>query len=195
MFSLFITPGYWIFVYNPSKYFYIYKLYNVHPIVKECLNCTNQRNSSLKFKLLMKIVTQIPYFPGTSHITAVNIFAHAVVFILMFLDFLILGHPIKIKEAIYPITYGVTYSIFSLFYFLAGGTDRKLRHKIYPLLDWKLPGQCVIVIFVSVVVAFTFHSMFYGIYRLRKSIKNRVFDSQEIEIKMKENITDNNNVV
>lgn len=109
------------------------------------------------------------------HITLVNLNAHAFLLIIMFLHLIMLGDPIRLRDCIFPIVFGVVYSSFSLYYFLADGTDRRLRHKIYPLLDWAEPVKSTIVVFVSIFVVFVIHSLIFGIYKLREIVKSKLF--------------------
>lgn len=93
----------------------------------------------------------------------------------MFLQLIMLGDPIRLRDCVFPIVFGVVYSSFSLYYFLADGTDRRLRHKIYPLLDWTEPVKSTIVVFVSIFVVFVIHSLICGIYKLREIVKSKLF--------------------
>lgn len=65
--------------------------------------------------------------------------------VLMFADIMLVGHPIKMEHAYFTAGLGLSYSIFSLAYFLAGGLNRKNTTEIYPLLDWNKPGKTIVV--------------------------------------------------
>lgn len=63
----------------------------------------------------------------------------------MLADIMLVGHPIKMEHAYFTAGLGLSYSIFSLAYFLAGGLNRKNTTEIYPLLDWNKPGKTIVV--------------------------------------------------
>jgi hypothetical protein len=54
----------------------------------------------------------------------VNIMVHVLNSVLMLFDLTIVGHPIKMAHAYYTTGVGLAYAIFTLIYYLAGGTDR-----------------------------------------------------------------------
>lgn len=67
--------------------------------------------------------------------------------VIMLIDLMIVGHPIKLSHAYWTMGIGLVYSIFSAIYFLAGGTTRYVFDifKFYNLLDLLkfLIGICI----------------------------------------------------
>lgn len=55
---------------------------------------------------------------------AVNLMVHVLNSIFMMIDLAIVGHPIRLNHAYFTTGVGVCYAIFSVIYFLAGGTNR-----------------------------------------------------------------------
>ncbi|KAH8402923.1 hypothetical protein KR222_000381, partial [Zaprionus bogoriensis] len=49
--------------------------------------------------------------------------AHAINSMCMVFDCLVVAFPTHLMHFIYPLIVGLTYGVFSLIYFLAGGTD------------------------------------------------------------------------
>ncbi|XP_031620714.1 protein rolling stone-like [Contarinia nasturtii] len=56
-------------------------------------------------------------------INAPNILSHAMNSVIMFLDILIVAHPLRLFHVIQPICFGVSYGIFSYIYYLCGGVN------------------------------------------------------------------------
>ena len=60
------------------------------------------------------------------------------------------------------LSYLVTYLLFSIVYWLSGGTDPEGDHYIYPPLNYKHPGEAAgLVVVVVVVVVPAVHIMLY----------------------------------
>ena len=57
-------------------------------------------------------------------VNAVNIMSHVLNSALMLIDLIVVGHPIKVQHAYQTIGMGVMYMIFTIIYFLVGGTNR-----------------------------------------------------------------------
>lgn len=61
---------------------------------------------------------------------AVNLMVHVLNSIFMMIDLAIVGHPIRLNHAYFTTGVGVCYAIFSVIYFLAGGTNRYVELSI-----------------------------------------------------------------
>lgn len=57
-------------------------------------------------------------------IDAVNLMVHVLNSVIMLIDLTIVGHPIRLNHAYWTTGIGVAYAVFSVIYYLAGGTDR-----------------------------------------------------------------------
>lgn len=57
--------------------------------------------------------------------------------VIMLIDLMIVGHPIKLSHAYWTLGIGIIYSIFSAVYFLAGGTTRYVENCIFPISKFK----------------------------------------------------------
>lgn len=62
---------------------------------------------------------------------AVNILSHAMNSVIMFLDILIVAHPLRLYHVIQPICFGVSFGIFSFIYYLCDGVDMYVNMFIY----------------------------------------------------------------
>lgn len=61
---------------------------------------------------------------GSMPVNATNVLTHACNSAIMFLDVLIVAHPIRLYHVYQPLAVGLIYLIFSVVFFLAGGTDK-----------------------------------------------------------------------
>lgn len=53
-----------------------------------------------------------------------TVLTHACNSAIMFLDVIIVAHPIRLFHVIQPLIIGLTYCVFSVIYYAAGGTDK-----------------------------------------------------------------------
>lgn len=59
----------------------------------------------------------------------------------MLVELMITAHPVRAAHAVFGAGAGLTYGVFSAFYWSVGGTDRIGLPAIYPALDWNKPGR------------------------------------------------------
>ncbi|VDM34234.1 unnamed protein product [Hydatigera taeniaeformis] len=86
------------------------------------------------------------------------------------LDMWVNGLPINLLHAIYPVTLGFIYAIFSYIYY-----DTKDTHPIYPVLNWSRPaeaaGASAVTITLTIVIQIFLYLLYVGriavSYRLR----------------------------
>lgn len=85
--------------------------------------------------------------------------------IVIVFEMFVAAYPVRLLHIIYPVLYGLSYVLFSLFYW---ASDHE-NHVVYKgLLDWNVPGQTIVVILVlAVVVMPLLQLMLFGIYHLR----------------------------
>jgi hypothetical protein len=74
---------------------------------------------------------------------------------------------------------GLAYSLFSLVYFLAGGTDRKLQNNIYPLVNWEKPGKTIVVCVGAIFFVVIMHIICCCICKVRYLIHKKIFAKKE----------------
>ncbi|KXJ81868.1 hypothetical protein RP20_CCG017578 [Aedes albopictus] len=63
------------------------------------------------------------YDPEVHRVDAVNLMVHVLNSVIMLIDLTIVGHPIRLNHAYWTTGIGVAYALFSVIYYLAGGTD------------------------------------------------------------------------
>ncbi|KAL5006078.1 hypothetical protein ScPMuIL_017236 [Solemya velum] len=78
--------------------------------------------------------------------TAVDAETHGVNSIYVLVNICLTGSPIRIYHFFHPLIYGVVYWLFSVFYFLAGGTNVDGMPYVYTVLDWREPGTAAMYI-------------------------------------------------
>lgn len=108
------------------------------------------------------------YVPG-QYLDASNVNAHAVNSVLMFIDVMISNVPFRIFHAIYPMLYGLIYTLFTIVYWAAGGLNHKNQKQIYAILDYENnAGLAVLMAAMFLLLAVPISQfLLYGLYRLR----------------------------
>lgn len=71
------------------------------------------------------------------------------------------------------------YSIFTLVYYLAGGTDRKLNNSIYPLVNWEKPGKTIVVCVGAIFFVVFMHILCCCVCKIRYLIHKKIFAKKE----------------
>ncbi|KAG8230418.1 hypothetical protein J437_LFUL010219 [Ladona fulva] len=107
--------------------------------------------------------------------SAVGILVHGINSILMLLDITLVAHPLPLQHFYFPVLLAFIYSIFTIIYYLAGGTSRNGSHKIYPQLDWNKPFSLALpTAFGALILVLMVHSLLYGYSELRSYIGRRL---------------------
>jgi hypothetical protein len=85
--------------------------------------------------------------------------------------------------AIFPILagLGLGYSIFSLVYYLSGGTDRDFSPIIYPLVNWEKPGKTIVVCVAAIFFVVIVHILCCCVCKVRYLIHKKIFAKKEIK--------------
>jgi hypothetical protein len=84
------------------------------------------------------------------------------------------GMPTRLLHFWFSVIVGIVYSLFTLFYHLAGGTNHHNSPYVYSALDWRKPGTaimfCVLLTFIGVPVV---HFIIYTIHSLKVILVER----------------------
>ncbi|CAL1528248.1 unnamed protein product [Lymnaea stagnalis] len=112
-------------------------------------------------------------------LTAIRFNTHAVTALYIVLNMVITKVPLRLLHLLYPVAFGVIYTIFSAVYYCLDGTNQNGDSFIYSILDWSKPGRTLAIsslsnfIFIPVV-----HLMMWalnvGFQRLYDRLRNRV---------------------
>lgn len=73
------------------------------------------------------------FLSGFHKLDAVNVLVHAVNSMLMLIDLCIVSHPTRLLHFYWPLTFALSYVMFSAVYFIAGGTDRYISCRVISL--------------------------------------------------------------
>ena len=133
------------------------------------------------------------YFSGYGPLTTMDIVTHIINSVYVILNICVTGMPTRFLHVHFPVIFGACYSLFSLFYYLAGGTNHTESPYIYPALNWQNPGTaslyCVIVVVVATPVV---HFVLFGLHSLKVFIYNKcewcrsdsdIADLRDVEMK------------
>lgn len=121
---------------------------------------------------VVSVSTSVAYwalvYDGNQPMTAVNIETHVINSVYVILNVSVTGVPTRVLHLWFSVLFGVTYSLFTVFYHLAGGTNHNENPYVYPAIDWRKPGTailyCAIVCFVLVPVV---HLVLFVIHTLK----------------------------
>ena len=111
----------------------------------------------------------------------VNIVMHTANTVLSLTDIFFSGFPIRVLHAVYTMTLGSLYSIFTVIYWAAGGTNTyNDRRYIYPVIDYSnWPGRAATNVLLSVLVALPLAQVVtYGCYQLRRYLVRRCYGNK-----------------
>lgn len=113
-------------------------------------------------------------------VDANNILIHATNCVFMLLDLVIVAYPVRIWHVIQPIGFGLLFCVFSVVYYLCGGTDKKGRPFIYNVLDWRSPGKAMVTVVGTIILAVMTHVLMFFLYKLRTFLYVRYFNPKPI---------------
>ena len=103
-----------------------------------------------------------------------DINVHAMNLVTVILDLLLGAMPVRLLHVIYPIIYGLVYTVFSLIYW-SGDHSRVIYPKI---LDWNHPGMTAAIIAGLVVVGMPLlQAAIFVVYKLKLYVHRRIYTS------------------
>ncbi len=89
-------------------------------------------------------------FPAIGRTSLVDVHCHAVNSLIVLADLTLTHVPYYLKHGWMPFAYLLSYLLFSLLYWAAGGTDPEGDHYIYPPLNYDKPSKAVALILLVV---------------------------------------------
>ncbi|XP_066158615.1 protein rolling stone-like [Euwallacea fornicatus] len=108
-----------------------------------------------------------------ANFTAMNFIVHGLNSIVVLLDLCIVCHPVKIFHFIYPLLLALCYTIFSITFYVAGGTTKTGSRYIYPILKWDQPGRTTGICAGVMVLMIFLHLFTFLLYKLRMRLYMR----------------------
>ncbi|XP_031630444.1 protein rolling stone-like [Contarinia nasturtii] len=133
---------------------------------------------ALELSFVITIVYWSILYDHDDSIDLPNILAHIMNSVIMFLDFLIIGFPMRLYHVIQLIFFGVCYAIFSYIYYICGGHNAKGKPYIYRVLYWKDIGKASTTVFGVITLGIIIHFVLFWIYKLRVFIRRRFFTAE-----------------
>ncbi|XP_041974869.1 protein rolling stone-like [Aricia agestis] len=99
-----------------------------------------------------------------------DLFIHGVNSMVMFCLLVTSRQPVNILHFYMPIVLGLIYTLFTVIYHFAGGTDLLGNPWIYPMMDWANPGSTVIMVVVTAIGIVVVHLVVVGIAAARNAL-------------------------
>ena len=107
-------------------------------------------------------------------LTLVDVSAHAVNSIYVVCDVCVTGIPVRMLHFYQTLIFGAAFAIFSLIYWVAGGTNWEGKDYIYSSLDYTNKPTTTAISWLAVLVSCAvLHLLMYGVYRLRAYLYSR----------------------
>ncbi|KAH9505482.1 hypothetical protein Btru_057429 [Bulinus truncatus] len=78
-------------------------------------------------------------------ITAIRFNTHGVAALYIILNMAVTCIPLRVLHFVYPVTFGVIYTLFSAVYYSLDGTSQSGDRCIYSVLDWSKPGRTLLI--------------------------------------------------
>ncbi|XP_018568774.1 protein rolling stone-like [Anoplophora glabripennis] len=110
---------------------------------------------------------------------AMNYFVHGNNSIMMMIDLWIVSQPTRILHFVYPAVLGIMYTIFSIIYYVEGGTTKDGSKCIYKILDWEKPMPTALTCLGVTVFLILLHLVVFLIYKVRITLYERCFSSKQ----------------
>lgn len=129
--------------------------------------------SSLAIAVTISYWTAV-YNPKIHQIDPLNIMLHVCNSILMIIDIWITSIPFNIANVWWCLIVVIFYIIFSIIYYLAGGLDKLGYHYIYKILDWKKPGQTLLVCIGGITFVAIMHFIMCLLERFKNCLYTRI---------------------
>ncbi|XP_065332359.1 protein rolling stone-like isoform X2 [Cloeon dipterum] len=110
------------------------------------------------------------YDPAKNSLDFANVHNHLVNSVVVVVDLVLAGHPVRLLHLYQPVLLALGYSIFTAVYFLLGGTSRDSQVNIYPLLNWQRPGLAVAAVVAACLLLVVLHTLVWLFYLLRRKV-------------------------
>ena len=135
---------------------------------------------ALDYALLVSILYWSFVHDEDDGASAVNVHVHAVNVIIAIYDIMSSGTVIRLLHVAYGLMFGAAYTVFTIVYYVAGGTNEDGERHIYTFLDYDNHlGRTAVVICIAPVFLVLFHIAIYMLYRMRQWLVSRCCKRQE----------------
>jgi len=120
--------------------------------------------------IIISIVFWVALFDPKIGMTPYDFLLHGVNSIGVLVDLFLGARPLYFLHVYQSIIALVSYAIFTLIYWAAGGLGIEGEDWIYPIIKWDEPGNTMIVVAVLFVATFVLQGVFVGLHLLRDYI-------------------------
>jgi len=125
-------------------------------------------NTNYSLAVMITLVYWITlYTPERHFLDFENFSGHLLIALFNVVDIFISNRPWRLLHFVHPIIFGGIFGIFSVIYFLAGGTNYYFEPFVYHIIDWAHPARTTLVMGGVGVFFILCHASFYLLYRVR----------------------------
>ncbi|KAK7009632.1 protein rolling stone [Biomphalaria glabrata] len=126
------------------------------------------QNISNVSSLLVTVMFWALVYTGNSQ-TYVSINSHIMNSVLVLCDIMISRAPCRLQHLYIPLSFNVSYVLFTFIYWIAGGTNNQGQHYIYKMLDYtQAPGKAAVTITLVCLIALPLaYILVFGLFQLR----------------------------
>lgn len=117
---------------------------------------------------------------GEQKLTVLDFLVHGMNSIGMMVELFVVLHPMYLLHVFYSLSIGLTYLIFTLIYYAAGGVDKNGNNYIYKILNWENPGPTMIIVVGVIVLAILLHFAACFLQFCRVKLHKLISRNQEI---------------
>ncbi|KAJ8735752.1 hypothetical protein PYW07_007372 [Mythimna separata] len=121
-----------------------------------------------------------------------DVFVHGINSVFMFCLLITSRHPTRLLHFYIPLILGISYMLFSVIYYAAGGLSPFGMVWIYPMLDWSKPGPTILLSFGSAVMIIVIHFIVVGMTLAREALTKRFREPTVLAISGQNNGMSNN---
>jgi len=147
-----------------------------HKLLWYLANC----NSALSIMITIVYWTLL-HNPLRHYLDFENFSGHLFIGLAVILDVFISDRPWRLRHCVHPILFSVIFCIFSLFYYLAGGTNYYKEPYIYSILDWSRPWRTLGIVSLVAATMILMHFFLYCLYRIRLLLKQKYISNRTSE--------------
>ena len=132
-----------------------------------------------KYSILFLITLSVLYI-SVWNIDIINLSFHVLNFVYVVTDMFISGVPVRMLDVYQPMTFYTIYAIFTILYWMAGGTNLKGDPYIYHVLNYGQNFGLAMLVLAGVIFGIVplLHTSMYGLYKLRIIIYNRWYSGK-----------------
>lgn len=103
--------------------------------------------------------------------TAINIEVHIINSVYVLIDLFVVASPLRILHFTVPFCFLITYLLFTVIYWAAGGTTPEGGTAIYPIMDWDNLKVTLPFVFCTAIFSPVMQGVVWLIYKARQELR------------------------